>query len=91
MTGRPGLQTRRGNASKHPGKVVTDLTRKRRSPAEVAAERAAAELKLAREKEEKDSLIREINEIQDRLRKIAMSQQVRIYYHRRKNLMTYPL
>ncbi|KLO17202.1 hypothetical protein SCHPADRAFT_937236 [Schizopora paradoxa] len=57
---RPGLRTRRGNASKHPGRVVTDLIQKRRSRSEAAAARKA--LAEAREKEAKEAeeLIRQI-------------------------------
>ncbi|KLO04314.1 hypothetical protein SCHPADRAFT_947798 [Schizopora paradoxa] len=40
---RPGLQTRKANATKHPGRAVTDLTIHRRSHSEVVAARKAAE------------------------------------------------
>ncbi len=78
MTSRPGLQTRPGNVHKHPGKVVTDLVRKRRSPAQVAAEKAAIALKRAQEEEERAALIEEVDEIERRLRSLVLDEMVRM-------------
>ncbi len=78
MTGRPGLQTRPGNVHKHPGKVVTDLVRKRRSPAEVAAEKAAIALKRAQEEERRAALVGQVEEIERRLRSLVLDEMVRM-------------
>ncbi len=77
MTSRPGLQTRPGNVHKHPGKVVTNLIRKRRSPAEVAAEKAAIALKRSQEEERKAALVEQVDEIERRLRGLNLDEMVR--------------
>lgn len=77
MSKRPGLQTRAENIHKHPGKVVTELTRKRRSPKEVAAAKAAAEQERAREEAEREALLTEVRELEDRLRNLNMDKEVR--------------
>lgn len=64
MTQRTGVQTRPGNANKHPGRVITDLARKRRTRAEVAAEREAAARVRAQEEAEQELLIKKIESIQ---------------------------
>ncbi len=62
-----GLQTRPSNAAKHPGKIVTDQIRHRRTHSEVVAERAAIQEQKATEAEEKLARIRQVAAIQLKL------------------------
>ena len=66
-TQRPGLKTRAANATKHPGKVVTDLIIHRRSHSEVVAARAAAEEAKAAEAKEHLKKIKAIALIRHKL------------------------
>ncbi|KLO04528.1 hypothetical protein SCHPADRAFT_947634 [Schizopora paradoxa] len=67
QTQRPGLQTRASNATKHPGKAVTDLVIHRRSHSEVVAARQAAEEAKAAEAEEQLIRIKAIALIRHKL------------------------
>ncbi len=61
---RPGLQTRPSNTLKHPGKVVTDQIKHRRTHSQVVAERALIEEKKSAEAAERYKRIREAAAIQ---------------------------
>ncbi len=64
---RPGLQTRASNTNKHPGRVVTDQIKHRRSHSEVVAARIAAEEAKAAEAKEQLKRIQKVALIRIRL------------------------
>ncbi len=75
---RPGLQTRASNAKKHPGRVITDQIRHRRSHSEVVADRIAAEEAQAIEAKEQLERIQAVALIRHRLEQEMNSVSYRV-------------
>lgn len=74
---RPGLQTRRSNTLKHPGRVVTDQIKHRRTHSQVLADRAAAEKAKAEAAEERRRRLRNVALIQYQLEQEMAVDKVR--------------